>query len=84
MSLFSFMTPVPLGMQSGLVKRSSQRDAWELALWVEANEHGLEPNYIAQQVYRHAQTGNAVEVARWKRVAWIYGELRPGLARIWH
>lgn len=55
-----------------------QHEVWAEALWVEQHIGTNGSAYIAAQVARLALDGDRDGVARWKRIAAAYDELRGG------
>ena len=55
-----------------------RHEVWAEALWVEQNKGERAPEFIAQQVARLALQNDLDGVARWKRIASAYDELRAG------
>ena len=55
-----------------------RHEVWAEALWVEEHKGEDGPEFIAGQVARLALANNLDGVARWKRIAAAYDELRAG------
>lgn len=55
-----------------------QHEVWAEALWVEQNKGDDGPRFMAQQITRLALEGDEAGIARWKRIATAYDELRAG------
>ena len=55
-----------------------QHEVWAEALWVEQHKGDEGPAFIAAQVARLALEDDLDGVARWKRIAVAYDELRAG------
>ena len=55
-----------------------QHEVWAEALWVEQHKGDDGPAFIGEQVARLALANDLDGVARWKRIAAAYDELRAG------
>ena len=55
-----------------------QHEVWAEALWVEQNKGDDGPRFMAEQITRLALEGDEAGIARWKRIATAYDELRAG------
>lgn len=55
-----------------------QHEVWAEALWVEQNKGADGPRFIAEQVNRLALDGDEAGIARWKRIASAFDDLRDG------
>lgn len=54
------------------------QEIWAEALWVEQNEGAEGPMFIAEHVVALAKKGDEAGVARWRRIAESYDQLRVG------
>ena len=55
-----------------------QHEIWAEALWVEQHKGGSGPRFIAERVSKLARKGDEAGVARWKRIADAFDQLRIG------
>lgn len=55
-----------------------QHEVWAEALWVEQHKGEDGPLFMAEQITRLALDGDKAGIARWKRIAAAYDQLRAG------
>ena len=55
-----------------------EHEVWAEALWVEQKKGDDGPRFMAEQITRLALEGDEAGIARWKRIATAYDELRAG------
>ena len=53
-------------------------EVWAEALWVEQNKGDDGPAFMAEQISHLATKGDEAGVARWRRIAAAYDQLRCG------
>jgi len=54
------------------------QEVWAEALWVEQNKGGDGPRFIAERIADLALKGDEAGIARWKRIAAAFDDLRSG------
>ena len=57
------------------------QEVWAEALWVELNKGEDGPAFMAEQMVRLALADDGAGVARWKRIAEAFDQLRSGRAQ---
>ena len=55
-----------------------EHEVWAEALWVEQNKGDDGPRFMSEQITRLTLEGDEAGIARWKRIATAYDELRAG------
>jgi hypothetical protein len=55
-----------------------QHEVWAEALWVEQSKGEDGPRFIAEQIAWLALNGDEAGIARWKRIAAAFDDLRAG------
>ena len=55
-----------------------QHEVWAEALWVEQHKGSSGPRFIAERISELARKGDEAGVARWKRIADAFDQLRIG------